>query len=124
MSGVTHTHTPIEQVLLRDQRRAKIIAAAAVTALAALLVTLVLVLDGGNSPTVDTQQPAAQEAQEPSAQQLGAYPSAAVVPPSMQPGTRYDGGPEEGTRGIGGSSTANPGRPDGGPEEGTVGPGH
>jgi hypothetical protein len=38
------------------------------------------------------------------------------------PGTRYDGGPEEGTRGS--TSTAPPAeRYDGGPEEGTRGPG-
>jgi hypothetical protein len=39
--------------------------------------------------------------------------------------TRYDGGPEEGTRGLApGDSAANAGiRYDGGPEEGTAGPG-
>jgi hypothetical protein len=38
--------------------------------------------------------------------------------------TRYDGGPEEGTRGPGAFGAAPGVRYDGGPEEGTVGPGH
>ena len=54
------------------------------------------------------------------------YPSATIRPDS--PGTRYDGGPEEGSRGIRPSSaaTSSPAgmRYDGGPEEGTSGLGH
>jgi hypothetical protein len=46
------------------------------------------------------------------------------VVPAPQPGVRYDGGPEEGTRGVL-SSNAVPGtRYDGGPEEGSRGSGH
>ena len=45
-------------------------------------------------------------------------------PPLSPFGLRYDGGPEEGSRGAGAGSQPNPGRPDGGPEEGTRGPGH
>jgi hypothetical protein len=45
--------------------------------------------------------------------------------PSSAPGTRYDGGPEEGTRGALGSNPAPSSAPgiryDGGPEEGTRG---
>ena len=37
-------------------------------------------------------------------------------------GTRFDGGPEEGTRGVIASSPAAASRYDGGPEEGTRGP--
>jgi hypothetical protein len=84
MSGLTHPQTPIKQMLLRDQRRAKIVALAAVTAFTALLVSLILVLEGGNSPTADTDGPAVQSTQQPSA----------------QPGVRYDGGPEEGTAAL------------------------
>jgi hypothetical protein len=49
-----------------------------------------------------------------------ARPDAAPLPQREQPmGTRYDGGPEEGTRGI--VATRQPGvRYDGGPEEGTA----
>jgi hypothetical protein len=41
----------------------------------------------------------------------------------VAPGTRYDGGPEEGTRGQLASPAAPETRYDGGPEEGTRGPG-
>ena len=41
---------------------------------------------------------------------------------SVQPGTRYDGGPEEGTRGATTSPVAPGTRYDGGPEEGSRGP--
>lgn len=114
MSGITHPHSPTRQMLLRDQRRARIIALAAVTALAALLVTLVLVLGSGDSSTAGTDVRAVQVEQQPAA----------------QPGVRYDGGPEEGTIGLAERSApakfdANsikqpPGqRYDGGPEEGS-----
>jgi hypothetical protein len=132
MSSATHPQIPIKQVLLRDQRRAKIIALAAVTILASLLVALVLVLDGGDAPTADTDSPAVQVTQQPSVPQVGAFPSAANVRPSLQPGTRYDGGPEEGTAALtrrsapatfDPNSIKNPPgqRYDGGPEEGTRG---
>ena len=48
---------------------------------------------------------------------------AAPLPQQSQPGSaRYDGGPEEGTRGIAATAQTSP-RYDGGPEEGTRGPG-
>ena len=43
------------------------------------------------------------------------------VAPSS-PGTRYDGGPEEGTRGVLAAPSSPSSRYDGGPEEGTRGP--
>jgi hypothetical protein len=53
-------------------------------------------------------------------------PDAAPVArqPSQTPGTRYDGGPEEGTRGSAVATSQAPvaSRYDGGPEEGTRGP--
>ena len=50
-----------------------------------------------------------------------APPAAVESTLSTQPGTRYDGGPEEGSwRAV----PANPGWADGGPDEGTRGPGH
>jgi hypothetical protein len=132
MSGATHPQIPIKHQLLRDQRRAKIIALAAVIVLGALLVALILVLDGGNAPTVGQEKPTAQATQQPSQPQVGPYPSAADVPPSLQPGTRYDGGPDEGTAALAQrsapatfdpNSIKNPPgqRYDGGPEEGTRG---
>ena len=47
---------------------------------------------------------------------------AQVSAPATEPGVRYDGGPEEGSRGI--SSGDPTTRFDGGPEEGTRGIGH
>ena len=46
-----------------------------------------------------------------------------AVPMPLPNGRRYDGGPDEGTRGIVAVLTPNT-RADGGPEEGTRGPGH
>jgi hypothetical protein len=48
--------------------------------------------------------------------------STATVQPQTQPGTRFDGGPEEGTRGLAAQPQLPAGtRFDGGPEEGTRG---
>jgi hypothetical protein len=130
MSGVTHSQIPIKQRLRRDQRRAKIIALVAVSIFTALLVALILVLAGDHSPTSGTEESAPQASHQPSAPQVGPYPFAASVSPNLRPGTRYDGGPEEGTRGrfiapTEGSLSV-PAFPDtrydGGPEEGTRGP--
>jgi hypothetical protein len=44
------------------------------------------------------------------------------VQPQLPAGTRFDGGPDEGTRGLAAQSTAPVARFDGGPEEGTRGP--
>jgi hypothetical protein len=112
MSGITHSQTPVRQMLARDQRRAKRVALATVSAIAALLVALALSLGGGDSPTpASSAQPAVQA------------PQPAIQAPQQPPGVRYDGGPEEGTAAIAGSSA--PGqRYDGGPDEGTRGPGH
>jgi hypothetical protein len=128
MTGATHTRSPMEQRLLRDRRRGRLIAVAAVTAVAALLVALALALDGGDSASTDTNPTAGHANQPP-------------VPQTREPGVRYDGGPEEGTADLSPSlalvteSQAFPGlaglaraaqadrrRYDGGPEEGTRGP--
>ena len=108
MSGATHTQIPIRQRLRRDQRRARTIALAAVTAFTAMLVALLLALDGGDPPTTDDNRPAVQ-AKEPS------------TPQSREPGVRFDGGPEEGTRGVLSAEAGPSTRYDGGPEEGSRG---
>jgi hypothetical protein len=131
MSSITHPQIPIKQRLLRDQRRAKVIALFAVSIFTALLVALILVLAGDDSPTPGTEESAPQATHQPSAPQVGPYPSAGSLSPTLRPGTRYDGGPEEGTRGrfiapAEGSLSVPPfpdTRYDGGPEEGTRGPG-
>jgi hypothetical protein len=96
MSGVTHSQIPIKQRLRRDQRRAKIIALVAVSIFTALLIALMLVLAGDDSPTSGMEESAPQATHEPSAPRDGPDPAA----DSLSPGTRHDGGPEEGTRGA------------------------
>ena len=98
-------HTHVQAVHGRRLRTAA--AVAAVAAAFALAVVLAIALSGGASPTASPSQPAVT-----SESSLAA------------PGVRYDGGPEEGSRGFGDLVAPNPGRPDGGPEEGTRGPGH
>jgi hypothetical protein len=152
MSGATHTQIPIRQRLRRDQRRAKTIALAAVTAFTAMLVALLLALDGGNAPTTDDNRPAVQakdssipQSREPgvrfdggpeegtvdvSSSQLlvtqnRAFPGLASVANAAQAdGRPFDGGPEEGTRGVLSTEAEPSTRYDGGPEEGSRGPGH
>lgn len=110
MSGITHSHAPLKQRLLRDQRRAKIIALAAAAFVAAAIVALLLALDTGDSATTSAEQPAAQPGvrydggpEEGSAALTQRSPVATFDPNSIKnpPGQRYDGGPEEGTRGAG-----------------------
>jgi hypothetical protein len=77
------------------------VALVAIVALAAAVV--ILANDDDNNPNVASQPAATQ-------QQLPA-------------GTRFDGGPDEGTRGISSATAPAPGtRFDGGPDEGTRGP--
>jgi hypothetical protein len=63
MSRLTPAQRPIRERLLRDRRRAKLTVAAALAALAVLIATLVLVIQG-DSPTAATQRPAVQAEQQ------------------------------------------------------------
>ena len=94
-------------VVLRSQYKAVLaMLCVAVVAIVALAATLVIVA-GDDNDTAISAQPSAQQEQ--------------VLPP----GTRFDGGPDEGTRGIQAAPPAElaPGtRFDGGPDEGTRGP--
>ena len=103
MPGITHTQT--QAVHAGRLRTAAVIAA--VVAAFALAGLLALAIGGGSdTPTAAPSQPAA------------------VTESSLAaPGVRYDGGPDEGSRGVLDRAAPNPGRPDGGPEEGTRGPG-
>jgi len=93
-------------VVLRSQYKAVLaMLCVALVAIAALATTLVIVANDDNETTIAAQ---------PSAQ-----------PQTLPPGTRFDGGPDEGTRGIVGAQPAPlaPGtRFDGGPDEGSRGP--
>ena len=107
MLGITHSQVPVGAALHDDRRsRARMLAVIAAVAVAfAIAGALALALGDGGAPAPVAPEPALQQS-------------------VTQPGLRYDGGPEEGTRGAGGVFPANPGRPDGGPDEGTRGPGH
>jgi hypothetical protein len=78
--------------------------AVALVAIAALAATVVIVANDNDS-TKASVQPAAAKQQ------------------ALPAGTRFDGGPDEGTRGISSSTAPAPGtRFDGGPDEGSRGP--
>ena len=116
MSGITQSSVPVRQRLVQVDRRARIIALCAITAMAVALIALALALNGDFS-SGGTQESAAPATQA-----------------SPEPGVRYDGGPEEGTRGAARSSISpsvdepfdsvgsGTSRYDGGPDEGTRGP--
>jgi hypothetical protein len=90
MSSAAHPHSPVRKQNLRDGRRATVIAVACVATLAALLVALVLALPGDDAAPSGSD--GASAAQQPPIPQAGS--------PYATPGTRYDGGPDEGTRGA------------------------
>ena len=100
MLGVTQNHA-----VAGDHRRAIGLALVALALAAAVFVLVLTWTEGGNAPT---GAPIVQDSAP--AQTLNVTPNA----------PRYDGGPEEGSRGPGASTAPNPGRPDGGPEEGTA----
>jgi hypothetical protein len=93
-------------VVLRSHYKAVLaMLCVSLVAIVALSTALVIVANDDNEATIAAQ---------PSAQ-----------PQTLPPGTRFDGGPDEGTRGIVGAQPAPlaPGtRFDGGPDEGTRGP--
>jgi hypothetical protein len=116
--------------------------AAAMIALVGLTIALVVVANDDN----DSGSTSAVQA-APAAPALPAYPSPEAVSPGadrsysgpvptrkldgstdipspapVAPGTRYDGGPEEGSRGLHTAPIAPDTRYDGGPEEGSRGP--
>jgi hypothetical protein len=104
MPAVAEHQVPAARRLPPDPRRIRVVAQVTVTALVALLVALGAIFGGSGSP-----------ADHSSVSEIG------VTGPFG--GVRYDGGPEEGSRGSFSISRAPTGRPDGGPEEGTRGPG-
>jgi hypothetical protein len=91
-------------VLKSHYKAVRALLAAALIAIVALAATVVILAnDDDNSPNV-ASHPAAKSQQLPA-------------------GTRFDGGPDEGTRGLSTGAALPPGtRFDGGPDEGTRGP--
>ena len=103
MSGITHTQPPAVARSHSARLRAVVVVAAIVAA-CALAAVLAFAARRRRRAIGNAARPAAVERST-----------------VTQPGTRYDGGPEEGSwRAV----APNPGRPDGGPEEGTRGLGH
>jgi hypothetical protein len=91
-------------VVLRSHYKAVIaMLCVALVAIVALATTLVIVANDDNDTAVSAQPNARQ-------QQI------------LPPGTRFDGGPDEGTRGIQAAPVVPGTRFDGGPDEGTRGP--
>jgi hypothetical protein len=103
MSDIAHTNPSTLPVRLRPGRFIKLAAAVLVVVAIVVAVAVFVVDDGGSG------SPAA------------ATPATSVSQPT---GVRYDGGPEEGTRGPAASTPDLDTRYDGGPEEGTRGLGH
>jgi hypothetical protein len=102
MSGITHTQSQAAARSHSARLRVALVVAALVAACA--LAAVLAFATGDDDP------------------RLSNAPQPAAVEPATiaAPGTRYDGGPEEGSWRV----APNPGRPDGGPDEGTRGPGH
>jgi hypothetical protein len=91
-------------VVLRSHYKAvRALLAAALVAIVALSATVVIVANDDNDATISAQ-PKVQKQE------------------TLPPGTRFDGGPDEGTRGIQAPPVAPGTRFDGGPDEGTRGP--
>jgi hypothetical protein len=115
-------------VVLRSQYKAVLaMLCVALVAIAALATTLVIVANDDNE-TVISAQPSAQQQTLPPGTRFDGGPdegtrgSQSVQPQTLPPGTRFDGGPDEGTRGIQAQPVAPGTRFDGGPDEGTRGP--
>jgi hypothetical protein len=96
-------------VVLRAHYKAvRALLAIAMVAVIALAAAVVILANDDDSVTTGSAQPAA---------------TAAVQPQTLPQGTRFDGGPDEGTRGLSAYPATAPGtRFDGGPDEGTRGP--
>jgi hypothetical protein len=124
-NAIPSQHHPA--VVLRSHRRVRALLAAAIIAVVGLTATLVIVANNDDTGTISAS-PTGQI-------NYGGFDPATGRPDSAPSDTtRFDGSPEEGSRGIGRSTPVpevyvNPstGYPstlnDGGPEEGTTGPG-
>ena len=107
MSTISEQHPAVVlRSRYRNLRALLAVAMIAVVSLAAAVV--VLAVDDDSSSGTATVQPVSAPAQ----------------PQTAGPDVRYDGGPEEGTRGPSAAPTSPDIRYDGGPEEGTRGPGN
>jgi len=104
-------------VLRAHYRQLRALLAIAMIAVVGLTAAVVILATNDDR---DTGASAATQAIAPSSTGSARYDSGPGVVPAQPPGTRYDGGPEEGSRGV--VPAQPPGRRyDGGPEEGSRG---
>ena len=109
-----------EVVLKSNYRAVRALLAVALVAIAALAATVVILADDNDQVSGNTSS-----AQPVESINYGGFNPATGKPvqqETLPPGTRFDGGPDEGTRGIQAAPTAPGTRFDGGPDEGTRGP--
>jgi hypothetical protein len=110
-----------------------LLAVATIAVVALAIAVVILAADGDEVRRASSSAPQAQQAVQSRAPDTrydgGPNEGTRGIVAAPAPSTRYDGGPEEGTRGLTASSSqsasSSPGiRYDGGPEEGTTGPGN
>jgi hypothetical protein len=109
---MSHISTQHPAVVLRSQY-IHLRALLAITMIAVVSLTVAVVIlatSSGGTPTVAATRASA--------------PPLPPVTVTLPAGQRYDGGPDEGTRGANATALPSDIRYDGGPDEGTVGPGH
>jgi hypothetical protein len=109
---MSHISTQHPAVVLRSQYlHIRTLLAAAMIAVVGLTVAVVIMATSSGGTSTVSATPATAPP----------VPPVSVLAPA---GQRYDGGPDEGTRGPNAAPLPSDIRFDGGPEEGTVGPGH
>ena len=112
-------------VVLRSHYKAvRALLVVAMAALIALAAAVVILADDDKQASISTAQPSVQQQALPSGTRFDGGPDegtrgAQAIAPT--PGTRFDGGPDEGTRGAQAIAPAPGTRFDGGPDEGTRG---
>jgi rubredoxin len=113
-------------VVLRSHYKAVLgLLSVALVAIVALAATLVIVANNNDDATISAQPNATQQQALPPGTRFDGGPdegTRGIQAAPVAPGTRFDGGPDEGTRGIQAAPVAPGTRFDGGPDEGTRGP--
>ena len=110
-------------VVLRAHYKAvRALLAAALVAIVALAAAVVILANDDQTANI---APKSSQLQQGQLRYGGFNPATgkpATIEQTLPPGTRFDGGPDEGTRGIEAQPVAPGTRFDGGPDEGTRGP--
>ena len=112
-------------VLKSHYKAVRSLLAVALVAIVALAATVVILASDDDNATTSAQPQAQAQQQLPAGTRFDGGPdegTRGIQAESPAPGTRFDGGPDEGTRGIQAEAPAPGTRFDGGPDEGTRGP--